>query len=284
MDVVSFMSANYVARELGYQMSEGWRQGDTATNAHFRPLATFTERFEEIVRDIHALGFRALDLWTAHLNPAWATPEHIAQARAVLARYNMAVVSLAGSFGDTAAAVRASCELAVHLEADLLGGTTGLLATDRPQLVAILKAHNVRLGVENHGEKTPLELLATMGDSEDGLIGAAVDTGWWAVHGYDAAQALDVLGDRVLYVHLKDILPPAPSATAPQTLKALGHETCAYGQGIVPLQACLEVLRRIGYSGGLSIEHEPETYDPTSEVAESLAVLQQWLGVYHQSM
>ena len=81
---LSFMSANYVARLLGYHMTEGWMQGDAATNQHFQPLATFEERFEEIVRDIQAMGFRAMDLWTAHLNPAWATPAHVDAARKVL--------------------------------------------------------------------------------------------------------------------------------------------------------------------------------------------------------
>lgn len=44
-------------------------QGDATTNAYFRPLDTFAVLFEEIVRDIHTLGFDAMDIPTAHLNP-----------------------------------------------------------------------------------------------------------------------------------------------------------------------------------------------------------------------
>ena len=47
MRKISFMSANFVAREIGYNMDSGWMQGDTATNEHFSPLATFEERFFE---------------------------------------------------------------------------------------------------------------------------------------------------------------------------------------------------------------------------------------------
>src|ERR687886_1421464 len=79
---ISFITANYVARELGYNMTGGWGQGDHATNEHFRPIETFAGRFEELLRDVRAMGFEAIDLWNAHLNWAWATDAHIATARA----------------------------------------------------------------------------------------------------------------------------------------------------------------------------------------------------------
>jgi hypothetical protein len=40
MTTVSFMGANFVARQVGYNMTDGWGQGDAATNEYFRPLAT----------------------------------------------------------------------------------------------------------------------------------------------------------------------------------------------------------------------------------------------------
>ena len=55
MTAISFIGANYVARELGYKMTGGWGQGDKATQEHFKPIETFEERFEEILRDV--LGF-----------------------------------------------------------------------------------------------------------------------------------------------------------------------------------------------------------------------------------
>jgi sugar phosphate isomerase/epimerase len=38
------------------------------------------------------------------------------------------------------------------------------------------------------------------------------------------------------------------------------------------------VLQEIGYSGPITVEHEPEYYDPTREIAESLRMLKGWLG------
>ncbi len=100
-NTISFMSANYVARQLGYAMTGGWGQGDRATNDYFKPLETFPRRFEEILQEIKALGFEALDLWTAHLNPAWASDDHIAQAKDLLDRHGLKVTSLAGGFGSS---------------------------------------------------------------------------------------------------------------------------------------------------------------------------------------
>jgi len=108
-NLVSFMSANFVARQLGYRMTEGWSQGDEATSRHFRPPATFRERFEAVVRDVAALGFRAMDVWTAHLSPRWATPEHLVAARDVLDHHGLSVPSIAGSFGADRAEFDAAC-------------------------------------------------------------------------------------------------------------------------------------------------------------------------------
>lgn len=278
MNSISFMSANYVARQVQYHMMDGWMQGDDATNAYFRPLDTFEARFEEIVSDIHEMGFSAMDIWTAHLNPAWATSEHLALAKKVLQAYNMQVVSLAGYFGDTSKEVQASCRVARALNVDILGGNTGLLQTGREELITILKDHGVRFGLENHPEKTPEEILEKVGDGGSGWLGIAVDTGWFGTHGYPADQALDVLGDYVIHVHMKDVFPPVFSDPPGVTMKSIGHETCAFGRGVVPIQACVETLRRGGYKGALSIEHEPEDKDPTDDVIESYALLKQWLS------
>ena len=47
---VSFMTANYVARELGYGAADEWGPFDAATNAAFQPIGTFPERFDATPR------------------------------------------------------------------------------------------------------------------------------------------------------------------------------------------------------------------------------------------
>ena len=81
MNRISFQTANYVARQTSYAMDAGWMQGDRETQEHFRPLDTFAERSEEILRDVVDLGFGAIDLWSAHLSGTWATGQRIAITR-----------------------------------------------------------------------------------------------------------------------------------------------------------------------------------------------------------
>ena len=264
-NTISFMSANFVARQVGYRLTGGWMQGDRAANDYFQPLETFPQRFGALLDEISALGFRAVDVWSAHLHWNWATPEHIAAARSLLTERQLQVVSLAGDFGAARAEFEAACRLAVALGATRLGGGSALLATDRDFVIATLKACGLQLGVENHPEKSAHDLLAKIGDGGDGALGAALDTGCFATQGYDAAQAVNDLAGRLVHVHLRDVLAPGSDVS------------CRFGQGCVPLKACVRNLRQIEYRGPISIEHNPEDFDPSEDCRASLALLHAWL-------
>jgi L-ribulose-5-phosphate 3-epimerase len=263
MTTVSFMSANYVAREIGFRMRD-WGEGDRAANAWFAPVETYRARFDELMSGIAGLGFDAVDVWTSHLNPAWATEAHVDNAVDVLSRHGLRVVSLAGWFGETVPEFEAACRLAVALGRPVLGGSTGAWRRDRAGVLSALERDDLRLAFENHPEKTPEELVERIGDGGP-RVGAAVDTGWFGTQGYDAARAIELLGDQVFHVHLKDV-------------REVGaHNTCRYGDGVVPIEGCVRALERIGYRGAISIEHEPEDYDPTAEVVENARMLRGWL-------
>lgn len=266
MNTISFMTANYVARQTQYNMSDGWGQGDRTTTEYFRPIERFGARFEELLLDIKAMGFTAIDLWLTQLNYSWATDEHIAVAQALLRQHDLKVVSLAGWLGSTPDEFRRSCEIARAVGTTILGANTSMLLKDRAFVVATLKAYDLRLGIENHPEKTPDELLAKIGDGGDGRIGATVDTGWFGTQGYDAAQAIERLGEHLVHVHLKDVLASG------------AHETCRYGRGVVPIEACVRTLQRLGYQGALSVEHEPEYFDPGEDCVAGLQMLRAWLA------
>ena len=44
LPVPSFITANYVARQLGYRMEKGWGQGDQATHEWFKPSLKWARR------------------------------------------------------------------------------------------------------------------------------------------------------------------------------------------------------------------------------------------------
>lgn len=264
---ISFMSANYVARQLGFRFNihGGWAEGDQATNDYYRPVKTFEERFDELLGQVRGMGFEAIDIWTGHLNWAWATDQHLDTAHDLLRRHGLVVNSLAGSFGSTPDELERACGVAIAVGTTVLGGNAGVVRTDRSAAIGVLQKYGMRLGIENHPEKTPEELLAKIGDGGEGTIGAAVDTGWFGTQGYDAADAIRALRDHLFHVHLKDVL-----ATG-------AHETCRYGRGVVPIERCVATLKDIGYTGPLSIEHEPESYDPSDDCRAMLPMLEQML-------
>jgi L-ribulose-5-phosphate 3-epimerase len=254
---ISFMGANYVAKELGYGASDEWGPFDLATNAAFEPLETFPARFDTLLTSITGIGYDTIDLWFAHLNWRWATPEHVAIAREALDRHGVRVVAFAGGIGSTVDDVAAACRLANDLDVDLIAGLGGIVHTDRDAAAEVLDAHGVRFGLENHPERTPAEVLAAIGDA--GSLGAAVDTGWWATQGYDPVDAIRELSDRLFHVHLKDVEQPGT------------HVSCMHGEGCARIADCVDALLELGYSGAVSIEHEPFDRDPTGECARMLA-------------
>jgi L-ribulose-5-phosphate 3-epimerase len=262
---ISFMTANFVARETGYAMDDGWMQGDAATQAAFSPVETFQERFDEILAEVTDLGFHAIDLWSAHLNGTWATDGHIAAARELLDRRSLPVLSLGGGLGGTLPEFDGFCRIARGLACPLLGGRTELLDTEREAVLDLLGRHGLRLGIENHPEPTPAQVLEQIGDDTE-VLGTVIDTGWWATMGYDPIQAIADLAPHIVHVHLKDVR----HAGYP-------HETCKWGEGIVPVEGCVRKLMEIRYTGGLEIEHEPEHEDPSEACREMLGMLERWL-------
>jgi sugar phosphate isomerase/epimerase len=250
-NVISFMSANYVARQTGYAMDD-WPHGDRTTNEWFAPIATFPERFGALLSDVRALGFAAIDVWAAHLHHSWATEEHLSAARQLLDEHHLRVTSYAAFVGPGEA--EAICDVAAAIGTTLVGG----LAPDPPTAAPVLRERGMRLGIENHAERTPSEILRAIGADGD-VLGTTVDTGWWAAQGYDAARAIDEFDGHVLHVHLNDV-------------RAVGeHEPCAWGNGAVPIEECVRALRRIGYAGVVTVEYEPADVDPTDDCRAMLA-------------
>lgn len=252
---ISFISANFVARELGYNMTQGWMQGDGATQAHFAPIATFELRFRAMLAEVKALGFVHLDLWGAHLHPDWASPDHVAAARAALHDLGLTVHSLAAWCGSLEH-IKGFARVANGIGASVLAGGAPVVRTSRAEALTILRDQGVKIAFENHPEKSATEILEQIGADTD-VLGAAPDTGWWATQGTSAPEALHELKNHLLTVHLKDIK------------QSGAHETCRFGDGVADIAGCVAVLKDIGYTGVVGIEHEPEHHDPKADVLYS---------------
>ena len=246
-NAIAFMTANYVARETGYAM-HGWGHGDRMTNEALRAARDLRGALRRAARDVRALGFDAIDLWGAHLNPAWATDEHVDAAREALDRHGLRVDDVRDR-GSTPANVERACEIALALGTDALGGGfAGRRGGARRRCSASAgsgsRSRTTRSGRRPSCSRRSRAATAT--------FGATVDTGWWATQGYDAARAIEELGEHVLHVHLKDVL-----ARASRTRRA------AWARGSSTFAECVRALQRIGYAG--AIAHRARARDVRSE-------------------
>ena len=260
MPQISLVTASFVTREVGYAGISEWMVGDAATQQHFKDSDSFAERFDQLMSEIQQLGYSTIDLWGAHLHYRWATTEHYEAARASLASRGIRVNSLA-AWCHSLESLEGFCRVANEVGADIIAGGSPTLTEQRPEAEAILAGSGVRFAIENHPEKHPDEVLSVIGDSE--VIGSCPDSGWWAIQGFHPPEAIRRLADRILTVHLKDV----DGAT---------HKGRRPGDGIADIDGCLEALASIGYEGAVGVEHEPDGWDPSDDLAFAHQMLSDW--------
>jgi L-ribulose-5-phosphate 3-epimerase len=259
----AFMTANYVARELNYTDSLDWGKCHQATVEAFHG-ENFASKFEELISTVKGMGFEAIELWVAHLDPLKATPGMIEQAVQILEKYDVKVISYTAGFGTPG--VSREDAIKIFDTAKAIGAPVlaqGFHPENGPLVRELAEAYNIKMGLENHPEKTHQEVIDKVAPFAP-WVGSAIDTGWFATQGYDPVQAVRDLEPYLVHVHLKDI-------------KAAGaHDTCALGDGIVDIKGVMAELKAIGYKGQMTVEHEPHTYDPTEEVKISLDHVLAW--------
>ncbi|WP_127491465.1 sugar phosphate isomerase/epimerase family protein [Paenibacillus glycanilyticus] len=262
---LAFMTANYVAEALQYRPGLEWGAYQEETFRKFHS-ASFAYEFEQLLYRIKRLGFNALELWVAHLDPLQATPEMIKTAVGLLERYELEVVSYTPSFRTPHTGkeeIKKVYETAKAIGAPVLAN--GFHASNAPVIYELGKQYGIKYGIENHPEKNAQEVLSQI-EGFAPWIGSTLDTGWFATQGYDPVKAVWELKDHLVHVHLKDV------AAAGE------HDSCELGQGIVPIADVISHLKAIHYQGALTIEHEPMDHDPSDEVMKSLIHVRQLLN------
>jgi len=265
MRSISFISANFVGRALGYPGGwvGDWMKFDAATLA-----AAPAEQLDPIAKEVAAEGFRNIDLWTAHCH--WQ--QHSAQAaervREICAANNLNLTSYVGGFeAENREDVEKLFRSMNRLGAPMFAGMSwGLPDEQRAAVIDdVASEYNIKWAHENHPEKSPQEMLTKIGNGRYRNCGIALDTGWCGTQGLDALEAAKAVREFLFIVHLKDV-------TA-----AGGHDTCVLGDGIVPVEKVVRFLVDTNWQGTIGIEHEPFDRDPMPEIRTSLRRLKQWL-------
>lgn len=263
------MSANFLGREKGYKdiTGGGFQEAGLSIAEHFAPAATYPERIDRFFAEVAALGFRGIDLWTAHCSPAWATPQHLDAVLAASARHGVELVSIAGGLGNSWEALEQAVRLASDLRVPVIGLGAGpeLIPARLPEVNALLEKNGVRFAFENHpNEPTPAVVLEKIGHGKYGAVGATLDTGWFATHGYKVEDAIDELGSLTWLVHLKNIVAPG------------GHVAARWDEGCLDFEPIVRHLRRVGYDGWISVEYEPTDCDPSQACRQVREMIELW--------
>ncbi len=259
------MTANFLGREKGYQNVTGFGEGNTSLAEAFSPAATYGERIDKLMGEIAAMGFTAIDLWTAHCSPDWATPQHIDGLLKACAKHKLEIVSFAGGMKNDLEMIDRTCKLAADLGIQYLGMGCGALPDKTEEVVEILKRHRVKLAFENHPkEVTPDIVLDKISHGKYPEIGIAFDSGWWGTHNYPVLDAWEMLKEHTFLVHCKDVQ------------AAGGHVAAFWGEGCVDIRRFMKSLKASRFSGWISLEYEPIDRDPTEECTKFLETAKQW--------
>lgn len=129
---------------------------------------------------------------------------------------------------------------------------------------------DVTVVLETHDGFSSAQRVATVLTAIDSPAIAAL---WDSHHPYRmgevAAEVWEVLGPRIKHVHVKDA---RKDATVPS-----GWQLVLLGEGEIPVREQLEILRRQGYDGYVSVEWEKHWHPEIAEPEVALPQHIQWL-------
>ncbi len=129
---------------------------------------------------------------------------------------------------------------------------------------------NVRIALETHDAYSSARRVSSvLQQVQSQAIGALWDSQHPYRVGESATEVMQLLGERIVHVHVKDALLVPPARTEWQLV--------LLGEGEVPVREQLQLLRQHGYSGYISVEWEKrwhlELADPEIALPEHLAWL-----------
>ncbi len=132
-----------------------------------------------------------------------------------------------------------------------------------PYVEKKVKEYGFHYAIHLHGPDMPLypdadDVWNNVKDL-DPRIGMCLDIGHDTRNGKDPVKDLKKYKSRVFDIHIKDVT---------GTTK-LGY-SLEIGRGVIDIPAFVKMLRKVGYTGVCSLEHEKDMTDPFMGIAESI--------------
>lgn len=131
---------------------------------------------------------------------------------------------------------------------------------------------DIKMAIHNHGPgdklyptpKSAYERIRNL----DPRIGLCIDIGHTQRSGVDPSEATEMLFDRLLDVHIKDV-----------TAASKDGGPVEVGRGVIDIPKFLRTLLKLNYKGIASFEYEKDAEDPLPGAAESLGFVKGVLSV-----
>lgn len=141
------------------------------------------------------------------------------------------------------------------------------VASGLEELGQFAESRGVTVLLETHGDFWSSDLLlAVLSQTKSPAIGILWDFEHPYIHGETAAYTFEKLGQLIKHTHIKD------SKVTPD-----GRKLCLIGEGDVPVEAMVELLRRNGYDGWLSLEYEKKWQPALEEPEVSLPAFKRYI-------
>jgi sugar phosphate isomerase/epimerase len=122
----------------------------------------------------------------------------------------------------------------------------------------IAEKNNIILALENHGDLFFEDFMEVI-SIDNPFLGVCFDTGNFSTIGIDPREALNILLDKIVCTHIKDIYPPDSITDAePFGIGGYKYHFGQLGKGLMPLKEIIKKLKTAKQEFNLSIEiHTP---------------------------
>jgi sugar phosphate isomerase/epimerase len=218
-----------------------------------------------VIRAAQTLGTPYLNLKSFH-QPYESTPEALAEGRAEVEAAGLKVVG----GGTITLAADTDQDVRFYFEyARASGMPLMVVAPTRrtlPRIERFAAEYDIQVAVHNHGPEDgefpgPQDVLPVVQDM-DPRVGVCLDVGHTARTGIDVVEAAHMCGDRLLDVHMKDLV----------DLRRRESQ-CVVGEGAIPVARLFSMLRGMGYTGHVNLEYEIDPFDPLPGMQRSIAFM-----------
>lgn len=213
--------------------------------------------------DVHYLCIKDFHL------PLDADEKQIAAFKEKLAAKHVVGYAVGPIYMKSIAEVDRAFAYAQRVGVDLVVGVPGKWGDSAPDYAVLdrveekVRETGIRYAIHLHGPDLTLYPDATSiwndVKERDAGMGICLDIGHNLRYGSDSLHDLKRYASRVFDIHLKDVTAASKAGKAAEV-----------GRGIIDMPQFVRTLRKVGYTGAVSLEYEKDMSDPFIGIAESI--------------